>query len=67
MPEAGGYSKTTMGRSAPAAISEKCRMTMSGLCWAPHMKSVGGKTSRPAAPAALASRASSTASRVPSE
>ena len=40
---------------------------MSGFAWAPHMKSVGGKTSTPAAPAAFASRASSTASAVPSE
>src|SRR5262245_31640590 len=56
MPEAGGYSNTTIGRSAPAAISEKWRSTMSGLSWAPHMKSVGGKTSTPAAPAARAAR-----------
>ncbi len=40
---------------------------MSGLICAPHMKSVGGKTSSPVAPAARASRASSTASSVPSE
>src|SRR5262245_1043575 len=67
MPDAGGYSNTTMGRSAPDAISEKWRRTMSGLSWAPHMKSVGGKTSTPAAPALRASRARSTASWVPSE
>ena len=67
MPEAGGYSNTMIGRSAPAAISEKWRITMSGFTWAPHMNSVGGNTSTPAAPARLASRASSTASAVPSE
>ena len=39
---------------------------MSGLSWAPHMNSVGGNTSTPAAPAARASRARSTASAVPS-
>ncbi len=67
MPEATGYSKTTSGRSTASAIVWKCRSTMSGLSCAPHMKSVGGKTSSPAAPAARASRASSTASSVPSE
>src|SRR6516225_1013216 len=67
MPEAGGYSNTTIGRSARDAISEKCRSTMSGLSWAPHMKSVGGNTSTPAAPAARASRARSTASGEPSQ
>jgi hypothetical protein len=46
---------------------EKWRRTMSGFTCAPHMKTVGGKTSRPAAPADLASRASSIASWVPSE
>ena len=46
---------------------EKWRNTMSGLSWAPHMKTVGGKIRRPEAPAALASRASSMASWVPSE
>src|SRR5262249_24101245 len=65
--EAGGYSNRTIGISARAAISEKWRSTMSGLSWAPHMKSVGGKTSTPAAPAARASRARSTASCVPTE
>ena len=65
MPEAGGYSKTTIG-SPTAATSEKWRITMSVFSCAPHMKSVGGKTSTPAAPAALASLASSTASAVPS-
>ena len=39
---------------------------MSGLIWAPHMKSVGGKRRIPAAPSALASRARRTASWVPS-
>ena len=38
MPEAGGYSKTTIGRSAPAATSLTWRIAMSGLSWAPHMK-----------------------------
>jgi hypothetical protein len=46
---------------------EKWRRTMSGFTCAPHMKMVGGKTSSPEAPAALASRASSIASWVPSE
>src|SRR5262245_36856914 len=67
MPDAGGYSNTTIGRSAPDAISEKWRRTMSGLSWAPHMNKVGGKTRTPAAPAVRASRARSTASCVPSE
>ena len=40
---------------------------MSGFTCAPHMKMVGGKTRSPEAPAALASRASSIASCVPSE
>src|SRR5688572_24156724 len=53
MPEAGGYSKTTRGRSAFSASSEKCRTAMSGLSWAPHMKSVGGKTSTPRRPQGL--------------
>ncbi len=39
---------------------------MSGFAWAPHMKSVGGNSSTPAAPAAFASFVSSTASAVPS-
>ena len=39
---------------------------MSGFTWAPHMKSVGGNSSTPAAPAAFASFVSSTASAVPS-
>ena len=66
MPEAGGYSKTTIGRPALSAISPTWRRTMSGFSRAPHMKSVGGKTRTPVAPAARASRASSTASAVPS-
>src|SRR4029453_19139347 len=46
MPDAGGYSNTTIGRSAPAAISEKCRSTMSGLSWAPQIKSVAREIDR---------------------
>ena len=50
MPEAGGYSKTMIGRSACAAISEKWRSAISGFPRAPHMKRVGGKTRTAAAP-----------------
>src|SRR5262245_7309148 len=66
MPVAGGYWNTISGRSIRSAMAWKWRSTMSGLSWAPHMNSVGGNTSSPAAPSACASRASSMALRVPS-
>ena len=66
MPDAVGYSKMTIGRSTALAISAKCRSAISGLSCAPHMKSVGGNTRIPVAPPPRASRASATASCVPS-
>ena len=64
LPIPGGYWNTTMGRSTASAIIAKWRNTIFGRNCAPHMIGIGRNTRMPAAPPALASHASVTASLV---